>query len=230
MAINNKSLMHKNFFLEHSPLVRCILGLIVGASIFFLMQDNGGNYLLPAIAGWVGFAAVFVILSWYIIVKRKVEDIKRKANEDDGSVVFVFIVIIISSLASMVAVLMLTTSKDKAVHDHAFMVPTAVVAMVLSWVLVHTQYVFHYAHEYYDCDGAEENNTVGDLDFPEDDKPVYLDFAYFSFCMGCTFQVSDVEVTSKLMRRIVMFHGLLSFFINTFVVALTINLVAGLSQ
>lgn len=207
-----------------------MIGLAVSAAIFFSFYRSGENILLPAVSAWAGFAATFLALSWYIIAKRKVEDIKRKANEDDGSVAFVFVVIILSSLASMVAVLLLTTSKDKAVQDHFLMVPVAVVAMILSWSIVHTQYVFHYAHEYYDCDDEEEGNQQGGLDFPEDDAPNYMDFAYFSLCMGCTFQVSDVDVNSKLMRKIVMFHGLLSFFINTFVVALTINLVAGMSE
>lgn len=222
--------MKGSFLLNHSPLTRCILGLAIGIPVFFSLLSSRDGWLLPGIAGWVGFAATFLALSWYIIFKRKVEDIKRKANEDDGSTAFVFIMVILSSISSMVAVLMLTTSKDKAVQDHVLMVPAAVTAMVLSWFLVHTLYTFHYAHEYYDCDDEEENHQVGGLDFPEDDAPNYLDFAYFSFCMGCTFQVSDVSVNSKLMRKIVMFHGLLSFFINTFVVALTINLVAGISQ
>ena len=46
--------------------------------------------------------------------------------------------------------------------------------------------------------------------------------------MGTTFQVSDISTGSKSMRRLTMLHGLLAFFLNTFVVALTINLVAGL--
>lgn len=218
------------FLLNHSPLIRTIISLAVAAVVFVFLYKNGENLLFPGILSWIGFAATFLGFSWYIIFNRKVEEIKRKANEDDGSVAFVFVVIILSSLASMFAVLLLTTSKDKAVQDHVLMIPSAVIAMVLSWFIIHTQYIFHYAHEYYDCDDAEENNQVGGLDFPEEDNPDYLDFAYFSLCMGCTFQVSDVDVNSKIMRKIVMMHGLLSFFLNTFVVALTINLVAGMSQ
>ena len=71
---------------------------------------------------------------------------------------------------------------------------------------------------------------MGGLNFPEDNNPDYLDFAYFSFVMGCTFQVSDVEITSKRIRRIAMVHGILSFILNTFVIALTINLIAGISH
>lgn len=102
--------------------------------------------------------------------------------------------------------------------------------MLLAWFLVHTQYVFHYAHQYYDQDPALKgiNSTV--LRFPGDDDPDYMDFAYFSFGIGTTFQVSDVETVGRSMRRIVMIHSMLSFFINTFAVALTINMIAGINQ
>ena len=216
----------ENLLLNLSPLWRTILSLLGAAAVFLPVYHAGENLLFSGVAAWVAFSFVFLIFSWYIIIKRPVEEIKRKANEDDGSVAFVFIMIIVSSFASMIAVLMLTTSKDQAVHDHVLMVPAAIASMILAWFMVHTQYVFHYAHEYYDQDDREENFQQGGLQFPEDDAPNYLDFAYFSFCMGCTYQVSDVSVTSKLLRKIVMVHGLISFFINTFIVALTINMVA----
>lgn len=95
--------------------------------------------------------------------------------------------------------------------------------------MVHTIYIFHYAHKYYDTEVKHENKIIGGLEFPGNEEPDYLDFAYFSFGLGCTFQVSDISVTSKKIRRIALIHGLLSFALNTFVVALTINLIAGLN-
>lgn len=218
------------FFLNLSPLWRTIISLMAAGAVFAPLYWGGEPFLFASVFAWIAFSAVFLILSWIIVFKRGVDEIKRKANEDDGSVTFVFIIILISSFASMVAVLLLTTSKDQSIQNHVLLVPAAVTAMILSWSIVHTQYIFHYAHEYYDCDDEEENNQKGGLDFPEDDEPNYLDFAYFSLCMGCTYQVSDVSVTSKLLRKIVMLHGLISFFLNTFVVALTINMVAGINQ
>lgn len=127
----------------------------------------------------------------------------------------------------MFAVLFLTISKEKS--NETLTVIASVVAMLLSWIMVHTQYVFHYAHDYYDDDDEGSGEQAEGLDFPGDEDPDYMDFAYFSFCLGSTFQVSDVDITSKLIRKIVFVHGLLAFFMNTFVVALTINIVAGLS-
>lgn len=210
-----------------SPLIRTILGLVCAGIAVFLGYKFTGILLLSAVFGWISFALAFLAMDWMIIFKRSVPEIKAHAKKDDGSVAFVFFTIIVASLASMVAVLMLTTSKDS--HENEFSIPAAVIAMILAWTMVHTQYIFHYAHEYYDDEEGSGEVNRG-LDFPNDDAPDYLDFAYYSFCMGCTFQVSDIDVTSKLLRRITMVHGLLAFFMNTFVVALTINLVAGLSN
>ena len=81
---------------------------------------------------------------------------------------------------------------------------------------------------YYDDDKKNPGKDAYGLEFPEDDPmPNYIDFAYFSFTIGCTFQVSDVEISSPKIRRVVLLHGLLSFALNTFVIALTINLIAG---
>lgn len=96
--------------------------------------------------------------------------------------------------------------------------------------MVHTVYVFHYAHEYYDVKDKQSGHLVEGLEFPNEKSPDYLDFAYFSFVMGCTFQVSDVQISSRRIRRIALVHSILSFILNTFVVALTINLIAGLGK
>lgn len=223
------------FLLNLSPLWRTVISFTMAIAIFIPLYLQRQNVLLSVVLSWIGFSVVFLFLSWIIIFNRPVSAIKKKANEDDGSVAFVFFMIIASSFASMFAVLLLTISKDKDVQNHILLIPSAVISMISAWILVHTQYVFHYAHEYYDEPDEDEKETKGGLKFPgdgdddEDDEPDYLDFAYFSFCMGSTYQVSDVSVTSKLIRKIVMVHGLLSFFMNTFVVALTINIVAGMN-
>ena len=92
-----------------------------------------------------------------------------------------------------------------------------------------TIFTFHYAHLYYfkDKDDTVDGNA---LEFPKEDKPDYPDFAYFAFVIGMTFQVSDVEINSRIIRRTALAHGLLAFALNTFVVALTINLIAGLKN
>jgi uncharacterized membrane protein len=90
---------------------------------------------------------------------------------------------------------------------------------------VHTIFTFHYAHEYY---GERRDGKIGGLLFPGDREPDYRDFLYFSLVIGMTSQVSDVQVTSKVIRRLVAIHGVLSFFFNLVVLALTVNMIAAL--
>ena len=187
------------------------------------------SILLLAMTSWIVFTLSFLICSWIVVFQRSVQQIRKKAKEDDGSVAFVFFMVLISSFAGMLTVLLIIISKDSAIRQSLLFLPSCILGLILSWVMVHTIYIFHYAHKYYDSKSKNNTEIVEGLKFPGDDEPDYLDFAYYSFGIGCTFQVSDISITSKKIRRITLFHGLLSFVLNTFVVALTINLIAGLS-
>jgi uncharacterized membrane protein len=88
-------------------------------------------------------------------------------------------------------------------------------------------FAMRYAHAYYG-DGKSGDKHAGGLEFPSDDTPDYLDFAYFSFVIGMTCQVSDVQITAKSLRTLALIHGILSFCFNTIILALTINTVSGL--
>ena len=98
--------------------------------------------------------------------------------------------------------------------------------MVMSWLTAHVVFAIRYAHEWYDCD--DEPRLRQGLEFPGDTQPDYMDFLYFSLVLGMTFQVSDVQITSRRLRRLALLHGLVSFLYNTVIVALTVNIAAGL--
>jgi uncharacterized membrane protein len=122
------------------------------------------------------------------------------------------------------------TSKEFNQSDNILFPLICVSGIILSWFLVHTTYTVHYAHQYYDTAPGDTTKDARGLEFPGDEAPDYIDFAYFAFVIGCCFQVSDVEVSSRIIRRSVLLHQLISFGLNTFVVALTINLIAGLRK
>jgi len=98
-----------------------------------------------------------------------------------------------------------------------------VVSVVLTWLFLNTMFAMHYAHGFYGDYGEKHEG----LDFPETPEPDYWDFAYFSFVIGMCFQVSDVQITSRYLRRVVLFHSVIAFFFNVFIIALTVNIVAG---
>jgi uncharacterized membrane protein len=96
-------------------------------------------------------------------------------------------------------------------------------------MLVHTLFAVHYAHGYYgDAPRDGRGGIAGGLAFPGGAEPDYWDFLYFSFVIGMTSQVSDVQTTSPWMRRLCLAHGIVSFFFNTVILALTVNSAAGL--
>jgi uncharacterized membrane protein len=149
---------------------------------------------------------------------------------EDGSRVYVFMVLLTACFASLLLVLLLMLSNTGEEESKLVYSLTAVFGMMFSWAMVHTTFGFHYANMYYNNDESGKKQHMEGLEFPEEKSPDYLDFVYFSFVIGMTFQVSDVAVTNRMIRRTVLLHGLISFILNTFVVALTINLIAGLKK
>ena len=227
--MNKKNVNEKeNILLRMHPLHRIGISLLLAIIAFFLVRTNIAVPLLLVMVSWVVFSSSFIIMSWVVLFKRPVAEIRKKAISDDGSVTMVSIMTLVSSFASMFTVLLLMISKHQQQTGHWLFIPVSIGGMLLSWVMVHTIFTFHYAHKYYGNDDEEKSKPAEGLEFPGTEKPDYIDFAYFSFVIGCTFQVSDTEITSRTIRRIVLLHSLLSFALNTFVVALTINFIASL--
>ena len=105
----------------------------------------------------------------------------------------------------------------------------AALTVIESWLLIHTVFTLHYAHIFYRSEqDLEVEGPGGGLIFPGEREPDYLDFAYFSFVIGMTCQVSDVNVTSHSLRLLTLLHGLLSFAFNTAILALSINTISSL--
>jgi uncharacterized membrane protein len=97
--------------------------------------------------------------------------------------------------------------------------------LALSWTFSNGVYALHYAHIFYS--EAPGGRDTGGLEFPKTPEPDYWDFIYFAFCLGMTFQTSDVTVTTRRMRRVVTLHCLAAFVFNLGVVAFTINVLGG---
>ena len=220
-----------HFIQQLHPLHRVLISLSLSGLTFLGIQNTKLDVLVKLIVLWDVYALSYCFTSWIVFFTRTCSQIRQHAREEDGSRIFVYFIILLSSLASLFAVSLLIIYSDKAETSAILYVPIAIIGMLLSWMMVHITFTFHYAHLYYDDD--EEGNShkhAGGLNFPNETKPDYIDFAYFSFVIGMTFQVSDVQISARPLRRTVLFHSLLSFVLNTFVVALTINLIAGFNK
>jgi len=135
-----------------------------------------------------------------------------------------------AACASIVAIgFVVGTIRDLGYWARAWHLALTVVALISSWLLIQTVFTFRYAHRYY-AGPHGEPAPAAPLLFPGGREPDYLDFAYFTFVIAMTSQVSDVQITSRRLRRLVWIHSLFSFAFYTVILALTINLVAGLIQ
>ncbi len=229
MATPVQNKLAVSILLRMHPLQRILLSLGFSLITWLIIRHYDCNWLLTGTVLWDAFALVFILTSWIVFFTRPVPEIIRQANKEDGSRAFVMTSIIISSFASLFTVLLLMIAKPESSGRELVSVILAIAGMILSWVMVHTIFTFHYAHMFYD-EGTDDTPDGLALEFPGEKKPDYIDFAYFAFVIGMTFQVSDVEINSRKIRRTTLAHSLLAFALNTFVVALTINLIAGLKK
>jgi uncharacterized membrane protein len=164
---------------------------------------------------------------------------RRRAQFQDTNRWAILGLTVAAALAGLLSIgLVLPDAKHEPDLLAKVSVMLAGLTIFLSWVFAHTMFALHYAHEFYGNrrgDPPPKGDTpapshAGGLAFPEESTPDYWDFLYFSLVVGMTCQVSDVQVTSRSMRRLTLAHGLVAFLFNTVILALSINIAAGLLQ
>lgn len=208
---------------------RLVIAVLASAiACYFSSRSNE----LPAtiLMTWVAFAFTVVVMDWIIILTSHPKDVRKIAILEDSSRTLIFLFVIAASVISLGAILLLLQStKGQSGDGVALPVILSLTSVIVSWWLVHTIFTLRYAHLYYGTDkDAGKTKPKQGLNFPDESEPDYLDFVYFSFVIGMTFQVSDVEISSRPIRRLALFHAVVSFMFNTAIVALSINVVAGL--
>lgn len=180
---------------------------------------------------WDAGMLCFLASTWVLMVQAIPKTMRRNAQSEDEGRLVILSLITAAACASILAIaFILRETKDKDISIVIPHVILAVITIIGSWLLVHTIFAMHYAHEYYQDHKTQSESKAGGLDFPEDIEPDYWDFLYFSFVIGMTSQVSDVEITSRSLRRLTLVHSILSFFFNTAIVAMSINIIAGLIE
>jgi uncharacterized membrane protein len=209
---------------------RLIIALFVSFITFLISVRT--TQAIHFILVWCSFSFSSLVLFWVTIQKAEVHEVKYIAKRQDSSRTIVFIFVLIAAIVGLFAVIfLLEILPDKNTPGYWYHIGLSFISVVLSWALIHTIFTFRYAHLYYTCRREEkhiEKEDEGGLQFPGEDSPDYLDFAYFSFVIGMTFQVSDVAITSRQIRHLALFHGLISFVYNTVILALSVSIIAGL--
>ena len=192
--------------------------LIIGA----LSLSNRWRGSTRVLVGWDTAVAVYLVLAFFMMARSNIQIIKSRAAEEDEGQFALLMLSVIAAVASLAAIVVeLSSSALPGGGRRGSHILLASLTIILSWFFIHIMFALHYAHEFY---AATDGRGLA---FPGDEhSPDYWDFLYFSLVIGMTSQVSDVGVVKKEIRRTVAAHGVISFFFNVALLALTVNIAA----
>lgn len=205
---------------------RLVLSIVAGMLVAMLIPSAAG--ITRALIGWNVAVGLYLALIAHVIFNAKHDAIMRHSREQDEGRLVILSGSMLAAAASVGAIVaLLAASRNVTGLEQAWHLSLAFATILSAWSFVHVCFAMHYAHIYYDASNLHGRKG---LVFPGhgEAEPDYEDFLYFSLTIGVASQTSDVTVTTKAMRRIVLLHGVLSFFFNTAVLALTINIAASL--
>jgi uncharacterized membrane protein len=221
-----------------------LLGSALGGAIVYALLPHDLSAPIRFVIAWDLAILLFLALIFGIVARATPESVRVRAQREDARAWVILMLVVGAALASMIAIgIVLHQAKDLQGWLSSAAIALAGLTILLSWLMAHTMFALHFAHAYYgdDPDDDDEDpdtteseahdpmaDVAGGLDFPGKENPDYWDFLYFAFVVGMTCQVSDVQVTSHRMRRLTLGHGLIAFLFNTVVLALSINILAGL--
>jgi len=208
---------------------RVYLSLLIALIVYFLTKNQSLPIAFMSI--WIAFSGSFLIFSWIVILSFHPKGLRNIAGKEDTNRTLIFLFVLTAAFISVFAIIvLLQQAPNGSKTGLTYHILLAAAAVFCSWTLIHTLFTLRYAHLYYTYPNEDAHtygkNNAG-LEFPGTIVPDYLDFAYFSFVLGMTFQVSDVQITSPHIRRLALLHGFLSFVYNTIIIALSINIISG---
>ena len=217
--------MTKHFSETTGP-QRLLYGLTAALGVAALPLATGWEF--RGLLAWCTGLTVYLGLAWWLCTSFNAQRTRERAQAQDEPSAVLFVLLLLATAACVAAItVLIEQSRDMTGLQRGLHIGLSVFALAASWLFIQTIFTFRYAHRYYFEEKQGEPDGAG-LHFPGGLDPDYFDFLYYAFVVGMTSQVSDVEVTSREMRRLTMVHGVLSFGFNMLILALSINVVAGL--
>jgi uncharacterized membrane protein len=184
-------------------------------------------YPATALVGWDMASLVLLSLMWSVIVPATAKSTQSRAGAEDPGRTLVYVIVVLTSAVSLLAATMVVHQARTLPPDLSRAVLALCLATVaLAWTLTHTAFAMRYARLYYRAD----SEGVGGMDLPGGVPPTYFDFAYVAFTIGMCFQVSDVCITSRQLRKAVLLHAVISFGYNSVILAFVLQLVFGMAS
>jgi uncharacterized membrane protein len=195
-----------------------LLGGAVAGVIASLLTPISASILL----GWDVAVLIYMAWTWGAVQGLDPKVTAQLAKREDPSTPVADLVVIGAGTAMLAAVGFALAKAGEATGGmKAYLVTLGLVSVVLSWAVVHTVFALKYARAYY-------SEPAGGIEFNEDEPPNYIDFGYYAFTIGMTFQVADTNITSRAVRRTTLHHALLSYLFGAVLLGLVINVVATL--
>jgi uncharacterized membrane protein len=196
-----------------------VLGVLTSVMCAFLAP-----WQFAVLAGWIIAGTVTVVWVWSVVLRCDAAETQRVATREDNSRVATHLMLLGAAVVSLVGTVFDLVKAEQVLGQEGVVLSVAgVLAVVVSWGVVHTMFLLRYAHLYYIA-------PVGGIDFKTDERPDYHDFAYVAFTIGMTFQVSDTDIESRAIRRTVLRHSLIAFLFGAVILGLTVNIVASVLQ
>lgn len=202
---------------------------IVAGLVAYMLLPGAMTAAVRTTIAWDIGASLLMVLAIRLFLDGSDASMARRAEAQAEGEWIIFGVTLAGVLVSFVALTaVLSGVKDLPGFSKQWHVALVAATLLLSWLVTHVVFALRYAHEYYATDNTPGPGIDGGLEFPGGQPPDYWDFCYFSLVLGMTFQVSDVQITSRKLRRLALAHGLVGFLFNTVIVALTVNIAASL--
>jgi uncharacterized membrane protein len=205
--------------LDSPPGARIGAALLVGVLLGWLLSWS--SVAAAVLGGWAGAGLVFVAWTALVIVPMDPAETSEHAVREEPTRGVANLIVLLAALASLAAVAV--TLVGGVLGNGDVTMAAVLAAVIVSWACVHTVFALHYARVYY-------TTPTGGIDFHQTEPPRYTDFTYLAITVGMSFAVSDTDLGSSTMRRVAQVHALLAYLFGTVVVALLINLVAGLAN
>ncbi|BCB21723.1 DUF1345 domain-containing protein [Bosea sp. ANAM02] len=212
-------------FVPHSLSLRprLLIALAAGA-VLTLMLPGDWRWATRLLVAWDAGAALYLGLLATTMFTETVDEIRARAEKQDEGAVAILVISCLAASASLAAIVVQLTGIGALPADQrGIHLALGGVTILCSWTLLHAFFTLHYAGIYYRGGRAEPC-----LDFPGKTEPDYVDFLYFSYTIGCTSQTSDIGVTTRHARGIVLVHSILTFVFNASILAMAINVGASL--
>ena len=213
-------------FDPRSALGRLGVSLCMAAIVIFALRASASlTMVVTALAGWDVAGVTWLALVFLTTANADAIVTRARAGAEDPGRRAAYFVVVLGSSASLLAATLLSRHVKSVAdgNERTLLVSLCFAAVAIAWTLAHTAFTLRYAHLYY----REDAEGIGGVEFAGSLPPSYLDFAYFAFTIGMCFQVSDMSVSSRQIRRAVLAHALISFAFNSVLLAFVLNLVFG---